>query len=121
MHCLILALKRRFFAGYMIEKMSCKSIDEHSEAKYAPCNVLPHLATSYVAEDLLTNKQYKFRVKALNSVGLSQASRSSDLIVTRNNKGSFTKKNFVQNNQQFITSKICSLINVFQNFNYSFY
>ncbi|XP_067930808.1 twitchin-like [Watersipora subatra] len=65
-------------AGYQIEKKL------KSDENWVKCSRSAIADTQFTASNLIPNKEYEFRVAALNEAGLSEWSDSSDLIEAKN-------------------------------------
>lgn len=97
--------------GYQIEKT------ERAGNYWVIVNEIPVTDTKYIIENLQENSTYRFRVRAINSVGLSDPSPSTPLILFKIKEGMlqyidlFSKLDTTET--IFITKFICVCVSIF--------
>lgn len=70
------------FLTFVLHQSFCRSSCEAGSDTWVQCNDSPVKVCKYPAHGLSVGHSYHFRVRAVNSAGISRASRKSDKVTT---------------------------------------
>lgn len=70
--------------GYIVEK---KSESDDLQNEFHPDNLTPHVGLRYTVRQLPTDTRWSFRVKAVNKLGVGEASEPTEPILIQSDEG----------------------------------